>query len=837
MIARSSLPLKSPDSQRRLPTYRVLDSDLPMGMSLGNSALFVITRNNGVIERIFSTALGTSPFGTVGVLFALSGYPQDLAATDNRGDEPFVVIRPDKLTRAMELHPVYQQSTYSIAEAVRVKETTFLPLTFLTQDQSDPPVVYDLLELHNYGSFPHLIRATAFARLSGAMSADVRARFDDTAKVLVIRDRVHSNVTRLFELTSPNVRYETTADFGRMYDPRQRALQNSTAAEGDILSILQTDFVLEPQQTRFLTIKAAVYAEESESEAITAYCREPAAQDALQRTVAYAAKSFNTTEVLTPDPVINEGALWSKVNMRRVMAKYPFGFSFTNDPATYSNVVLRDLAWFVHGCDYYMPWFSRASLQAFANLQYPDGRLTEYYNAVTGQADDYGLNINDDTPLFIVAINHHFRATGDLEWLRTVYPNVARAARYIIKQIDNRGLVFCSAKDPRGNLWAIASWRNIIPNYSINGAVTEINSECSCALRQAAELARVLDSSDQEAERFEQAAQQIRSAMDQYLINPDNGLYYLNIDADGKVHSDVTGDEIFPVIFNVCSEETARRIVRRLLLSDFWTTAGLRTASFADPRYHPSAYAGLIGGVWPGLTWWFAFAAARANHPEYIVKALRSSFEHYAASPRVFNTVPGQFSEWFDGETLTNRGMRLSPWEPPRFLWAAVEGVCGLKLASGKTHISPLIPPDWKWVGLRRLSYHGAELSYFVLRQSGGDFDVYSTETIETPGRLNIFETDVTDMITVFSSDVASIALQRADGSIMLLLGSTTWAATNVAFDMGAAVEEQRGYFVRGYNSDERSWSEDIEKSGRTLRSMVAHVEPEGFQLLYFNPV
>ncbi|MDP6108180.1 MAG: hypothetical protein QGI33_07085, partial [Candidatus Brocadiia bacterium] len=74
-----------------------------------------------------------------------------------------------------------------------------------------------------------------------------------------------------------------------------------------------------------------------------------------------------------------------------------------------------------------------------------------------------------------------------------------------------------------------------------------------------------------------------------------------------------------------------------------------------------------------------------------MVEALHASFEHYNLNPRVFNTVPGQFSEWFDGESLVNRGMRLSPWEPPRFLWAAIEGVCGMMLNPGPPGINPLL--------------------------------------------------------------------------------------------------------------------------------------------------
>src|SRR6185312_10209186 len=198
--------------------------------------------------------------------------------------------------------------------------------------------------------------------------------------------------------------------------------------------------------------------------------------------------------------------------MRRVMALYPQGPAFTNEPGVSSNVVGRDVAWFVYGNDHFAPDFSRALLDTFARLQYEDGKIPEYYSALTGRVEDYSLNFNDDTPLFILAVNHHYRATGDEAWLRRIYPTVVKAARYIISQEDERGLVFCSAKDPRGNVWAIASWRNVIPQYSLNGAVTEINAECAAALRASAHLARDLGLPREEAQEFFTAGMALRDA-------------------------------------------------------------------------------------------------------------------------------------------------------------------------------------------------------------------------------------------------------------------------------------------------------------------------------------
>ncbi|TAM59430.1 hypothetical protein EPN52_07930 [bacterium] len=457
--------------------------------------------------------------------------------------------------------------------------------------------------------------------------------------------------------------------------------------------------------------------------------------------------------------------------------------------------------------------------------------MPEYYHAVNGEVEDDGLNINDDTPLYILALTHHVRATGDVEWLASMYESVRAAADYIVSQVDERGLVFCSAKDPRGGVWAIASWRNIIPSYTVNGAVTEINAECVAALREVAHLATELERGDDSA-RFAAFAERIAGAMNTYLINPENGLYYLNIDADGNVHTDVTGDEIFPVMFRICDEETGFRVISRLNAPDFWTSGGLRTASRNDPCYDPSNYSGLLGGVWPGLTWWYAFAAAR-YHPAFMVRALRSSFEHYAADSKKNSTVPGQFSEWFDGESLTNKGMRLSPWEPPRFLWAVVEGVCGLTLTHGLPCISPLIPEHWTWVGLRRIPYHGGEFSYAAVRQRGG-FHIYSTVPVQSESEVHVLEEDVSDQIAIFAEAGVAVALRSKEQAVVLL-GNVGLTTANVAMNMAPLLDATSVYRLRVYDSERQDWEEFGKSQGCELAGLAFSVETQGFRLLEFT--
>jgi len=194
------------------------------------------------------------------------------------------------------------------------------------------------------------------------------------------------------------------------------------------------------------------------------------------------------------------------------------------------------------------------------------------------------------------------------------------------------------------------------------------------------------------------------------------------------------GEEVFPVMFGVAAPSVAYRVISRLNNPDFQTEAGLRTVSRLSPDYTPYGYVGLSGGVWPGLSFWYAFAASKI-YPDAMAHNLECGYAQYLRDPRIYNTVPGQFSEWFDGESLVNRGMRLSPWEPPRYLWAAVEGACGLNVSEGpdRYSVDPLMPSGWRWLAVRQIPLRGGKLSYFIARDDEG-LRVFATSEIKVEG-------------------------------------------------------------------------------------------------------
>jgi glycogen debranching enzyme len=203
----------------------------------------------------------------------------------------------------------------------------------------------------------------------------------------------------------------------------------------------------------------------------------------------------------------------------------------------------------------------------------------------------------------------------------------------------------------------------------------------------------------------------LRAAIEQHLVNPENGLYYLTIDVDGTKRSEITADLIFPVLFEVAPPQRAAKIISVLSDDAFWTDVGIRTIPRDDLAYGPTNGYGLLGGVWVALTYWYAFAAAK-HDPQFMAHALSKSFHHFSDDPRRNNSVPGQFSEWLHGETLVNQGMMLSPWDAPRYLWATVEGAAGLKPMGGDACIEPHLARDWRWLAALNVPYQGKSIAW-----------------------------------------------------------------------------------------------------------------------------
>jgi glycogen debranching enzyme len=512
---------------------------------------------------------------------------------------------------------------------------------------------------------------------------------------------------------------------------------------------------------------------------------------ALHHTQRYFADKLADARFMTPSPEISRGVAWAKANMLRIVKEYPHGWGSTNSPPS-DILVSRDTSWFVHGFDYFWPEFSRNALQVFNDAIDESGLMIEYIRGVSGYKTAYDLNINDDTPLHLIAMLHHYNATLDDEWVRKNHDLVVKLTDYMLSQRDDQGLIFCRAKGV--DMYGISSWRNIIPYYTLDGAVTEINAEGVYALEAAAMLCAVVDD-HAHWETYTAEAQKMRSAMMDYLYNDDTGAFVLNYDQDRNYQDNFTADEIFPVLFNVAGPAERRAILRRLHEADFVTPVGLRTISTADAWYFPSYGFGLLGGVWPDLTLWYVVALARngmTDEAVHFLDVIYAAME--GGSPR--NTVPGEFGEWFDGGSLSNRGMYLSPWTGAKYLWAVAETVGGLDgyRTSGRPHLAPLRPKGWQWVAAARVHWGGKRRTYVIDLRNDVIYGDMPELSAEEPFTCIFAGRDVSDELTISPVEVGAVAFEDEKGAVRIFLGNMLDRARNVEVEFrGSTVRVDMG--------------------------------------------
>jgi hypothetical protein len=323
-------------------------------------------------------------------------------------------------------------------------------------------------------------------------------------------------------------------------------------------------------------------------------------------------------------------------------------------------------------------------------------------------------------------------------------------------------------------------------------------------------------------------AEELKSAINEHLLDKERKLYYLNIDLDGTPRTDVTCDLVFPVMFGVADHEVASNIISRLSSAEFWSDAGMHTVPRNDINYGPTHGYGLLGGIWSGPTFWFAFAASAFN-PQFMAYALSASFKHYSQDPRRNNTVPGQFSEWLHGETLTNQGMMLSPWFAPKYLWAALEGAAGVDVTARVPRVVPKLTGTWSWMAARNVTVRGKKATWFAVRLDGTS--VFASYPFDGMAPEQIYDEDITAQVELNGDSAACVALRSKD-RIAILVGNTLDRTMNVGVTLTSAAGGGIAR-LRRYDTLRNEWAEDPQFDTKRLGSgFPVQISGHGFFLL-----
>ncbi len=459
---------------------------------------------------------------------------------------------------------------------------------------------------------------------------------------------------------------------------------------------------------------------------------------------------------------VDLGVFWGAVNARRVFHRFRHGWGFTNDPPG-DIIVTRDAAWYVLGADWYAPDVSRRILDTLIRIApYPDGKIAEYI-PLDGDEPvraDYGLNIADPTPLFIIAASHHAAVTGDRDWARAAYPVVSRAVGYLLEQVRD-GLVVCTSQssDPGSGQ---CGWRNILSDIRITGATAELQAECCAAIGAFMRLAASAGEGIGALALMDDL-RRLAAGLGK-LYDKEAGHYRLAMDPKhpgSEYGRDDTLDQVFPAALGFARKDDD--LARRLSTPAYRTPWGLRTVPTDSPQYHPTDQAGLIGGIWPNATAWAS--AALAHSDPALAWELAADTARLALLEKPTEQgacVYGEFPEFLNGDTGCNfGGMAMSPWMGPTFVWLAVEKLLGLDAGTNWPTVNPLVASGAPPVFARGLTFRGKPLSLLATPDH-----LFATMRAECQTRRTVVAKDVTHRYT---DSPHAIVMEGREGAIAYL--------------------------------------------------------------------
>src|SRR6185369_12947399 len=210
----------------------------------------------------------------------------------------------------------------------------------------------------------------------------------------------------------------------------------------------------------------------------------------------------------------------------------------------------------------------------------------------------------DATPLWLILLDETHRWTGDLDLVRSLWPNALAALDWIDRSGDGDGDGFVEyrRRTPAGLLnqgWkdsgdSIRHRDGSIAEGPI--ALVEIQGYVYDAKTRMARLARRLGE-DELAERLDAEAGALRRAFDSAFWMPDRGFYAMALDGRKRQVGTITSNPGHALWSGIVPDERVDAVVDRLLDPSMDCGWGIRTYAAGQPGYNPVGYH--TGTVWP----------------------------------------------------------------------------------------------------------------------------------------------------------------------------------------------------------------------------------------------
>ena len=224
----------------------------------------------------------------------------------------------------------------------------------------------------------------------------------------------------------------------------------------------------------------------------------------------------------------------------------------------------------------------------------------------------------DSTPLFVALAGAYADRTGDLPFIRALWPHLIAAVGWIDDFGDSDGDGLIDYARGAGTGLANQGWKDSEDSiFHADGrfpvgpiALVEVQGYAFAAYRAMAALGERIG--DPRVGEWAAKAERVRQQVEARFWMEEEGFYGVAVDGQGALCRTLTSNAGHLLFVGLPSPERAEKVIRKLTSPAFMSGWGLRTLAVGAARYNPMSYHN--GSVWPHDTAVCAAGISRYGH-------------------------------------------------------------------------------------------------------------------------------------------------------------------------------------------------------------------------------
>lgn len=335
----------------------------------------------------------------------------------------------------------------------------------------------------------------------------------------------------------------------------------------------------------------------------------------------------------------------------------------------------------------------------------------------------------DATPLFVVLAAAYHARTGDVEFIRCIWPAITAALEWLDTYGDRDRDGFVEYERRAEDGLANQGWKDSGDSiFHADGelamgpiALVEVQAYAYAAWAGAAALATALGHA-REQTRYAERATRLQAQFEQAFWCEEIGTYALALDGAKRacrVRSSNAGHALFA---GIATAAHAARTAATLMADDHFSGWGIRTVARGEPRFNPMSYHN--GSVWPHDNGLIAMGFGRYGLRAPLLKVFEGMFD--AAFALELHRLPELFCGFDrragEGPTLYPVACNPQAWSSA-LVYAVLGAALGLTFHPEAHQIRftrPVMPDFLDEVRIDRLSLGDSVVDLLFRRSNRG---------------------------------------------------------------------------------------------------------------------